>query len=339
VILPKACANQAAKAYQEEKMAAVSPQEFERAANMEELLALLAKAGIENGWAKREPSMYAKPKKAFVPARWSGKQARAALDAAGRFVNTELAERRNLILNNPVPGNFYPTVTTLVAAYQMVRSGELARSHRHTANALRFVLDTKPGMYTIVGGKKIPMEPNDVLLTPNWCWHGHANESPADGYWIDFLDVPLTHLLGPMFFEHHEEKVEKTDIIDPNSPARFAFTETVRRLEAEKDIGPGHREIKLGDPALTTIALSVVRLEAGASFTMKPSTLSCIYAVMQGTGSAQIDEASFTFERGDVLAAPSSAAQRFEAKEQCYLLRVTDEPLLRFLGWLRDIEQ
>jgi gentisate 1,2-dioxygenase len=159
-----------------------------------------------------------------------GAQARAALDAAGRFVNTELAERRNLILNNPVPGNFYPTVTTLVSAYQMVKAGEVARSHRHTANALRFVVQAEPGMFTVVDGTKIPMEPSDVLLTPNWAWHGHANESKASGYWIDFLDVPLTHLLGPMFFEHHEEMVEHTDIVAPDSPARFAFSETVRRL-------------------------------------------------------------------------------------------------------------
>ena len=198
-------------------MAHVSPQEFENAGNMDELLGLLGRAGIENGWAKREPSMYAKPKKAFIPAQWEWAQARAALDAAGRFVNTELAERRNLILNNPVPGNFYPTVTTLVSAYQMVKAGEVARSHRHTANALRFVAQAEPGLYTVVDGKKIPMEPSDVLLTPNWAWHGHANESKASGYWIDFLDVPLTHLLGPMFFEHHEEMVEHTDIVAPDS--------------------------------------------------------------------------------------------------------------------------
>jgi len=51
-------------------MAHVSPQEFENAGNMDELLGLLGRAGIENGWAKREPSMYAKPKKAFIPAQW-----------------------------------------------------------------------------------------------------------------------------------------------------------------------------------------------------------------------------------------------------------------------------
>ena len=65
-------------------MAHVSPQEFENAGNMDELLGLLGRAGIENGWAKREPSMYAKPKKPFIPAQWEWAQARAALDAAGR---------------------------------------------------------------------------------------------------------------------------------------------------------------------------------------------------------------------------------------------------------------
>jgi hypothetical protein len=91
-------------------------------------------------------------------------------------------------LNNPTEGNTYPTVRTLVAAYQMVKAGETAKSHRHSANALRLVLDTWPNTFTIVGGKKIPMEPGDVLLTPNWAWHGHDNKGADNAYWIDFLD-------------------------------------------------------------------------------------------------------------------------------------------------------
>jgi gentisate 1,2-dioxygenase len=121
---------------------AVTAQAFNAAASMQELYELLAACGIQNGWNKPEPSLWPLPKKDFPPAHWSWDIGRAALDAAGRFVNTELAERRNLILANPVPGNTYPTVRTLVAAYQMVKAGEVARSHRHTANALRLVLDT-----------------------------------------------------------------------------------------------------------------------------------------------------------------------------------------------------
>jgi gentisate 1,2-dioxygenase len=192
-------------------------------------------------------------------------------------------------------------------------------------------------MYTIVDGKKIPMEPNDVLLTPNWSWHGHSNESSANGLWIDFLDVPLTHLLGPMFFEHHEEKVEHSDIVAPESPARFPFTKTVARLAEAPEVSPGLREIQLGDPALRTIALHVNRLDAGASFEVAPTTLNCIYAIMQGTGEARIDDKTFTFARGDVIAVPSSSKHRWTAKEECYLLRVSDEPLLKFLDWLRPV--
>lgn len=318
-------------------MANVSPEEFNRAGNMEELLSLLGRAGIENGWAKREPSMYAQPKKKFVPAQWTFAQARAALDAAGRFVNTELAERRNLILNNPVEGNHYPTVTTLVTAYQMVKAGEVARSHRHTANALRLVLEGSPEMYTIVDGVKLPMVANDVLLTPNWCWHAHSNETKHDAYWIDFLDVPLTHLLGPMFFDHHEEMVEKSDIVDPNSSARFPFETTVSRLAAEAEFAPGCRRIELGAPAMATIAIHVTRIDAGATFTEEASTASRVFSVMQGEADACVDGRDFHVARGDVVAAPSSCAATWKAAKECYLLRVSDEPLLKYLNWLRPV--
>lgn len=318
-------------------MADVTPEDFNRAGNMDELLALLARAGVENGWAKKEPSMYPVPKKRFVPAHWQFARTRAALEAAGRFVNTELAERRNIILNNPVEGNAYPTVTTLVTAYQMVKAGEVARSHRHTSNALRLVLEGSSGMYTVVDGVKLPMVPNDVLLTPNWRWHAHSNETSKNAYWIDFLDVPLTHLLGPMFFEHHEEQIERSDVIDANSPARFAFADTVARLAAETEFAPGCRRIELGDPAMATIAIHVARLDAGASFTQAPSTLSSVFSIMQGEAEAIVDGRKFIVERGDVVAAPSSTTATWKAARECYLLRVSDEPLLKYLNWLRPI--
>ena len=120
------------------------------------------------------------------------------------------AERRNLILFNPVPGNTYSTTRTMIAAYQMVMPGETARSHRHTPNALRLVLDARPRAYAVVDGKQIPMLPGDVILTPSWCWHGFQNESDSCVYGIDFLDAPLVHFLEPMFFEPYPAGVEKT---------------------------------------------------------------------------------------------------------------------------------
>ena len=320
-------------------MTPVAAEDFRRAANLDDIYALLGRLNIANGWAKKEPSLWPAPKSSFVPAHWSYAPARAALESAGRFVNTELAERRNLILVNPVPGNAYPTVRTLVAAYQMVKAGETAKSHRHSANALRVVIDTKPGTYTIVDGRKIPMEPGDVLLTPNWCWHAHANESIADAYWMDVLDVPTVHLLNPMFFEHHEEGIEQVTGIAEDSAARFPWSETKRRIEAASDIAPGRREIELGSPAMATVALHVTRLEAGATMTLPATTSSAILAIMQGEGTSEMEPERFQWRRGDALASPSGTPHTLTATTESYILRATDEPVLRALGWLREVPQ
>ena len=316
----------------------VTPQDFAAAASMQELYDLLARCDVQNGWSKPTPSLWPLPTIDFKPAAWSYVQAKAALDAAGRFVNTELAERRNLILANPtVAGNLYPTVKTLVAAYQMVKAGEQARSHRHTANALRLVLDTGPNAFTIVDGRKIPMEAGDVLLTPNWSWHGHSNEATTNAYWMDFLDVPMIHLNGPMFFEHHPENLEHASDVFAASPNRFSFTQTRERLAAAAEISPGVRSIELGAPAMRTIALHVFRIEKGASLRVGKSTLSAIFAPMQGRGQAVFEGATFAYARGDALAAPLGFAQEWRAEEESYLLRVSDEPFLAKNDWLRDI--
>src|ERR1700730_13524937 len=182
-------------------MSSPSQSDLARSGSLQELYDKLETVGMGAGWNKPTPSLWPSPRKTLVPAHWKYELARGALDAAGRLINTELAERRNLILYNPVPGNEYATTRTLLAAYQMILPGEKARSHRHTPNALRLIVDAEPGTYTVVDGEKLPMLPGDVLLTPNWRWHGHGNDGAAAAYWIDFLDAPLIQLLEPMFLE------------------------------------------------------------------------------------------------------------------------------------------
>ena len=166
-----------------------TPLDLKQSVTLEELYGHLGPINMGAGWAKKTPSLWPEPKRTFRPHRWSYAQAKGALDAAGRLINTELAERRNLILQNP--GESYATSRTIVAAYQMIMPGEKARSHRHTPNALRLIIDAEPGAYTVVNGQRLSMMPGDVVLTPNWCWHGHGNDSRACAYWLDVLDVPL----------------------------------------------------------------------------------------------------------------------------------------------------
>jgi gentisate 1,2-dioxygenase len=302
--------------------------------SLPELCDLLAGLGMGPGWEKPEPSLWPHPRKTFEPTHWSYDLARAALDAAGPLVSTELAERRNLILYNPTPGNTYATARTIVAAYQMVQAHETARNHRHTPNALRLILDAAPNNFTVVDGAKIPMLPGDVLLTPNWSWHAHANESDESAYWIDFLDAPLVQLLEPMFLEHsHETSAALGE--QPQSPMRFAYTDTQRRLNELPEPSDGIRTVELGAPALDSLSLHVIRLEHGASSAPLQTTANNVYAVIDGTGRTDIDGQQFSWQRGDVFVAPAWRRHVHVAGPRAHLLRVTDEPLLRRLNWLR----
>jgi gentisate 1,2-dioxygenase len=307
--------------------------DFESAADLPALYRLLDQVQVKNGWAKAVPVMVPEPKQLFVPHRWRFVDARAALHVAGRLVATEWAERRNLIMANPFPGNDYATVPTLVGAYQMVKAGEQARSHRHTPNAMRIVLEAGPRTYTSVEGRKIPMEPGDVLLTPNWCYHGHANESEQDAYWVDFLDAPLVATIGPMFFQSHPDAVQADLGVEPQSPMRFAYSEYKPRLLAAPETAPGVRQLLLGPPALPTFDRVALHLDAGRRWECGRSTANSVFTVIEGHGRSRIGEREFEWRRGDMMAAPGWHGQSHTASEDAVLLRVSDEPLMRMLGW------
>ena len=235
----------------------------------------------------------------------------------------------------------YGTVRTMVAAYQMIMPGEWARSHRHTPNALRLILDSDPGTYTEVDGVKIAMEPGDVLLTPNWSSHGHGNDSRACAYWLDFLDVPLVQLLEPMFFEPAEEDKthEAFEKAPPtkNSPFVFPLSETLKRLDAAAPTPAGQfgTQVELGNPAMDTIGLHMMRLAPKVKTAPYRTTANNMYAAVNGTGATTVDGERFEWRRGDVIAAPAWLPHFHEAAEDAMLLRVTDAPVMQRLGFYR----
>ncbi len=309
--------------------------DFDSAQSLDQLHAMLDTVRMRNGWAKPTPSLYPEPKRPFIPAHWRYVDARAALHAAGRLVGTDRAERRNLIMANPVPGNDYGTTRTIVGAYQMVKAGEYARSHRHTPNAMRVILEGAPDAYTVVDGQRIPMLPGDVLLTPNWCYHGHDNQSSQDAYWIDFLDVPLAEYLGPIFFEVHPEVLERAGDTAPLSPMRFAYSEYSTRVAAVQDTVPGVQCLELGPPRLITFDRVIVRMSAGAQWTLPRTTVNQIYVVIEGSGTTRSGDHTFEWNRGDMIAIPSWHDHSMDAASNATLLRVSDRPLMRMLGWER----
>jgi gentisate 1,2-dioxygenase len=317
-----------------------TPQQLAQSGSLDELYRQIEPIRMNAGWAKPTASLWPEPKKTFKPHRWSYAQAKGALDAAGRLINTELAERRNMILQNPADA--YATSRTIVAAYQMIMPGEKARSHRHTPNALRLIIDAEPGAYTIVNGERLSMMPGDVVLTPNWCWHGHGNDGRSCAYWLDVLDVPLVQLLEPMFFEPHPDEFEKETVAARASPMHFSWADSQRRLAEAAARGNGKpAEIALGEPgseksALDTMALSMIQLKAGQGTAPRKVMANSVLGVVQGAGTTEVEGKSLSWTRGDVIVVPSWQEHAHRSDGGAVLFRVTDEPVMQKLGFLRE---
>lgn len=65
--------------------------------------------------------------------------------------------------------------------------GEQAYSHRHSAQATRFVIKGAPDAYTLVNGEPFPLEDGDLVITPHLNFHGHINNSDTYVLWLDGL--------------------------------------------------------------------------------------------------------------------------------------------------------
>lgn len=310
-----------------------------RAPSLETLYAELARLDLTAGWLRRQrPILWREPKSVFPPAQWRYDESKAALDAAGRLIDVALAERRNLPLRAPVADNDFATLRTLVCAYQMILPGEKAPSHRHAPHALRVIIEAE-GAYSIVEGEKTPMETGDVVLTPGWHWHSHGHDGDQPAYWFDGLDVPLTHLLEPMFYEEHPDSRAYEAAARPvtSSPFRFTRAWIARSLDAARPDAEGFhgRRITLPAPSMPTMGLAVERLDRGSRTRRYRSTANACLCVMEGSGSSTIAGKTMAWQRGDVFTVPCWSWQEHQADSDAMLFTMSDEPLMRFSAYWR----
>src|SRR5438093_11566103 len=63
------------------------------------------------------------------------------------------------------------------------------------------------------------MAPGDLVLTPNWTWHDHANDTDEPMIWLDGLDTPLVRMLEAGFYEEYHKE---TQTIVGGAGSRFA---------------------------------------------------------------------------------------------------------------------
>lgn len=306
--------------------------------SLDELYSTFDQLSVEGGWHRKRDALWAEPHKNFVPYIWHYAQIKPALDAAGPLVDHAMADRRNVTLTNPIEGNTYATVRTLVGAYQMIRPGEVAKAHRHTPAALRIILEGR-GTYTVVEGKRVEMRPGDVLLTPSFMWHEHAYDGPPgdDCYWVDVLDVPLIHLLEPMFFERHPTGTQADPEDLDEAAIAFRHADSMARLDAAQscETGMADREIELGAPAMPTVALHVQRMASGFRSATCQTTANSIFTVLEGSGVTLVDGVELAWQAGDVFAVPCWRPYSHVVVDRAHLIRASDSPVMAALGLLR----
>jgi len=110
----------------------------------------------------------------------------------------EAAKRRTVQLVNPGLIAEKATTRTIQMSIQLVKPGERAECHRHSAAALRFVVEGDGTAYTNVESEQMFMEPGDLILTPNWTWHDHFNGGDGPIVWLDGLDIRLVGTFGDL---------------------------------------------------------------------------------------------------------------------------------------------
>jgi gentisate 1,2-dioxygenase len=145
------------------------------------------------------------PNSASVPVVWHYDALRPHVMRALELVTPEQAGRRVVYLANPGRVDVTAAVGWLYSGIQVMGPGECASSHRHSASALRFIMEGS-GAFTNVDGHKITLGVNDFVLTPNGTWHEHGvGDNGTVCTWQDGLDIPLMNALEANFYEVHPD--------------------------------------------------------------------------------------------------------------------------------------
>jgi len=301
------------------------------------LEARIADLGMTPGWVKRAtPLLWKETSSRFVPAHWRYAPARDLMIDAGQRLGTDQAERRNFLMRNPSEGNDFASLRTMICAYQTMLPGERAMSHRHAPHAMRIMLDSD-GAYSIVNGHRHPMNSGDIVLTPGGCWHGHGHEGSRQAFWIDGLDVPLTHLLEPMYYQPHPDRWEAVTQTGERSPMRFPWADTLAALKTAVADDAGHfgPTISLDTASMPTLTVRVSQWRAGFGSRPMRHTANGLFVVMRGQGESRVGDLRVPWSFGDVFAAPAWQHIEHRAHEVSIVCCISDEQLMRWTGYYR----
>ncbi|KAI9162787.1 Gentisate 1,2-dioxygenase [Paramyrothecium foliicola] len=313
----------------------------QKTTEMKEYLEGLPPMQLEPLWSRMGAMVPASPNPKAKPFIWRYSEVYPQLEAAGKLVPEEEAERRVLMLVNPNMEAPH-TTDTIYGGLQWVNPGETAPAHRHIAYACRFIIEGDG--FTAVEGKKMPLARGDVVLTPTWHWHDHGNESDSPVIWLDILNLPLFRFSPVHFAEGYSEKRYPSTHCDP-CEWRFPWAPVQAILDSQKGAYAVHhyKKKKDGSQLSTTLGVQAERLAPGASSDVLQDSSSFIYHCIEGKGRTTVEPPSgesqvFEWSSQDTFAVPAwSKIQHFNdsSSEPAYLFAGNDNPFIDLLGLRR----
>ena len=281
------------------------------------------------------------PQSQAVPYVWHWRDLRPQAMRAAELVGTAQAERRVLRLTNPnLPGI---ASNTLVANIQIVMPGEIARAHRHSGAALRLIIEGQGG-YTVVNGERVPMTPGDLVLTPNWSWHDHANDTGAPMIWLDGLDTPLVRMLEAGFYEEYHQ--ERQELAPPVNASEWHYPMSEMRAALERrgaahtgdEINLEYTNRRTGGSVMPTIACHMQLLRPGEKTQARRRVCCTNYHVVQGTGYSVVGDQRLDWDDKDVFTVPTwTFCEHVNSSDRlAFLFSFSDAPVMQALSLYRD---
>jgi len=252
-----------------------------------------------------------------------------------------------LIFENPAFKGQARATNSLFGGVQLIMPGETARSHRHTAAAIRFILEGE-GAYTSVEGEKVVMHRGDFIITPSWLYHDHGNEGTGPVMWLDGLDMHFVNLMNTSFAQE-DPNIRSRPPNNPDDMPRMTFTypyaaarstlEQMRKTRAA-DGALGwqmtYLDPKTGKPPMNVMA-AFLQLVPG-SFGTRPyrSTDAAMFVVVEGHGHVQVGAESWDVGPNDIFVAPAWTWRSFEAGDDLVLFSLSDRTIQQHLGFWRE---
>ena len=337
-------------------------QEASKQATDADFYASMEKAGVTPLWDRYNDLIPPEPTPRDPGTQWRWQDLLPLIERASSDITTEHAERRVLMLLNPIFNGEALTTTGMFGALQILLPGEMARVHRHSATAFRFVMDGR-GAQTTVNGKVCPMNEGDVVLTPNWAWHEHANPGSERVCWFDGLDYPLAAFYNAVFSDHGPAgnfPPDQSTLPDgtyataglvadtkrdqvPFSPMfHYPWSGVCEALAAMEPEADGSRRVHYtnpvdGGPVTPTMDLYALQLSAKAETKPYRTTSNAICVVAEGEGATNIGDKRIDWQKNDIFTLPHwTWISHVAASDNAKLFLSTDRAVLKQINLLRD---